>query len=146
MAFQYQHPQFYLAFIAVPAIAVLFWFLIKWKKKAAARIGDQRLVGELTASHSRFLFFLKFVFILISVSALLMAMINPQLPGKMEKVERKGVDVMIALDVSNSMLAEDIKPNRLEKAKQVVMQMMGSLEQDRVGLVLFAGRAYMQMP
>ena len=146
MAFQYQHPQFYLAFVVVPAIAVLFWFLIKWKKKAAARIGDERLVGELTASHSRFLFFVKFVFILISVSALLMAMINPQLPGKMDKVERKGVDVMIALDVSNSMLAEDIKPNRLEKAKQVVMQMMGSLEEDRVGLVLFAGRAYMQMP
>jgi Ca-activated chloride channel family protein len=64
----------------------------------------------------------------------------------MDKVERKGVDVMIALDVSNSMLAEDIKPNRLEKAKQLVNRLMGFLENDRVGLVLFAGRAYMQMP
>jgi Ca-activated chloride channel family protein len=64
----------------------------------------------------------------------------------MDKVERKGVDVMIALDVSNSMLAEDIKPNRLEKAKQLVNKLMDELQNDRVGLVVFAGRAYMQMP
>jgi Ca-activated chloride channel family protein len=82
----------------------------------------------------------------LGFAAVVIAIINPQRPGSMDEVERKGVDVMIAMDVSNSMLAEDTKPNRLERAKQLVNRLMVQLEDDRVGLVLFAGRAYMQMP
>lgn len=77
---------------------------------------------------------------------LLFALANPQIGSKLEKVEREGVDLMIALDVSNSMLAEDIKPNRLEQAKRAITKLVDNLQGDRIGIVVFAGRAYTQLP
>lgn len=146
MDLQFQHPEFFIALIAVPFVGLLFWYLLGWKKATAKKIGDEKLVGELTKSHSPLKFIIKFSLAILALVAVIIGIINPQRPGSMDKVERKGVDVMIALDVSNSMLAEDIKPNRLEKAKQLINRLMSDLEDDRVGLVLFAGRAYMQMP
>ncbi len=146
MNFQFQHPEFFTALFLVPLMALLFWYVIRRKKDTVKKIGDTRLVKELIGSYSPLKFFLKFILLSLSLVAIIIAIINPQLPGKMDKVERKGVDVLIAMDVSNSMLAEDIRPNRLERAKQLVYQLMSRLENDRVGLVLFAGRAYMQMP
>jgi Ca-activated chloride channel family protein len=146
MDMQYQHPEFFLALIVVPLAALLFWYVMRWKKSTIKKIGDPRLVIELVKGYSPAKFLIKFVLVILSLAAIVVAIVNPQRPGSMDKVERKGVDVMIALDVSNSMLAEDIKPNRLEKAKQLVTRLMSELENDRVGLVLFAGRAYMQMP
>jgi Ca-activated chloride channel family protein len=86
------------------------------------------------------------VLVVLSVAVIVLGAANLQKPGEMEKINRKGVDVMIALDVSKSMLAEDIQPNRLERAKQLVNRLMDKMENDRIGLVLFAGRAYIQMP
>jgi Ca-activated chloride channel family protein len=146
MDLQFQHPEFFIALLAVPFVGLLFWYLLLWKKSTAKKIGDEKLVGELTKNHSPLKFIIKFSLAAIALIAIIIAIINPQRPGSMDKVERKGVDVMIALDVSNSMLAEDIKPNRLEKAKQLINRLMSDLRDDRVGLVLFAGRAYMQMP
>jgi Ca-activated chloride channel homolog len=146
MNLQFQHPEFILAFLALPFIGLLFWYVLQWKLSIAKKIGDEKLVNELTKVHSPTKYLAKFVLAALALIALIAALINPQSAGEMDKVERKGVDVMIALDVSNSMLAEDIKPNRLERAKQLVNRLMVQLENDRVGLVLFAGRAYMQMP
>jgi Ca-activated chloride channel family protein len=146
MNLQFQHPEFILAFLALPFIGLLFWYVLQWKLSVAKKIGDEKLVNELTRDHSPTKYLAKFVLAALALIALIAALINPQRAGEMDKVERKGVDVMIALDVSNSMLAEDIKPNRLERAKQLVNRLMMQLENDRVGLVLFAGRAYMQMP
>jgi Ca-activated chloride channel homolog len=146
MGLQFQHPEFFITLLAIPFVGLLFWYLIRWKKSTTKKIGDPRLVNELTKSHSPFKFLLKFIIAALALTAIIIAIINPQFPGKMDKVERKGVDVMIALDVSNSMLAEDIKPNRLEKAKELIGYLMNDLQNDRVGLILFAGRAYMQMP
>jgi Ca-activated chloride channel family protein len=146
MNLQFQHPEFILAFLALPFIGLLFWYVLQWKLSVAKKIGDEKLVNELTRDHSPTKYLAKFVLAALALIALIAALINPQRAGEMDKVERKGVDVMIALDVSNSMLAEDIKPNRLERAKQLVNRLMVQLENDRVGLVLFAGRAYMQMP
>lgn len=146
MNLQYQHPEFILALLALPFTALLFWYVLQWKKSVSKKIGDDRLVKELTTAHSPSKYLVKYILAAVGFAAVVFAIINPQLPGKMDNVERKGVDVMIAMDVSNSMLAEDIKPNRLEKAKQLVNRLMLQLENDRVGLVLFAGRAYMQMP
>lgn len=146
MGFQYQHPEFILGLMAVPFLVLLFWYVIRWKKTVTTKIGDEKLVKELSANHSSFNYVLKFGLGMVAVAAIIIAMVNPVRPGRMDKVERKGVDVMIALDVSNSMLAEDIKPSRLEKAKQLVSSLISRLPDDRVGLVLFAGRAYMQMP
>ena len=146
MDIQYQHPELIMGLMALPFVGLLFWYVLRWKSSVTTKIGDERLVKELTRDHSPIKYILKFGFALLAFTAVIVAMVNPIRSGSMDKVERKGVDVMIALDVSNSMLAEDIKPNRLEKAKQLVNKLIGQLSDDRVGLVLFAGRAYMQMP
>jgi len=146
MDIQYQHPDLIMGLMALPFVGLLFWYVLKWKSSVTIKIGDERLVKELTRDHSPVRYILKFGFAMLAFTAVIVAMINPMRAGKMEKVERKGVDVMIALDVSNSMLAQDIKPNRLEKAKQFVNRLIAQLPDDRIGLVVFAGRAYMQMP
>ena len=146
MDIQYQHPELIMGLMALPFIGLLFWYVLRWKNSVTSKIGDERLVKELTRNHSPIKYILKFGFALLAFTSVIVALVNPISAGNMDKVERKGVDVMIALDVSNSMLAEDIKPNRLEKAKQLVNRLIGQLSNDRVGLVLFAGRAYMQMP
>jgi Ca-activated chloride channel family protein len=146
MDIQYQHPELIMGLMALPFVGLLFWYVLKWKSTVTTKIGDERLVKELTRDHSPQRYILKFGFAMLAFAAVIIAMVNPMRAGRMDKVERKGVDVMIALDVSNSMLAEDIKPNRLEKAKQLVNRLIAQLPDDRIGLVLFAGRAYMQMP
>ena len=110
------------------------------------KIGDPALVNALVKDYSPAKFAIKFILILIAFASVVVASANLQKPGVTDRVSRKGVDVVVALDVSNSMLAEDIKPNRLERAKQLVTKLMDRMENDRIGLVLFAGRAYLQMP
>ena len=144
--YRFQHIEFLIGLALIPVLLVLFLFLVNWKKSRAKLIGDPRLVKDLTKGFSSVKFGLKFALAIIALAALVIAIANLQKPGAMENVSRKGVDVMIALDVSKSMLAEDVKPNRLEKAKQLVNKLMEHLQNDRVGLILFAGRAYVQMP
>lgn len=104
------------------------------------------MVQALIVNYSPTNFLFKFLFFSLALAAIIAASANLQKPGAMDNVQRKGVDVVIAIDVSKSMLAEDIKPNRLERARQLVYKLMEQLSNDRVGLVLFAGRAYLQMP
>ena len=139
MDIQYQHPELIVGLMALPFVALLFWYVLKWKQTVTTKIGEERLVKELTKGHSVARYNIKFAVALIAFSVIVLAMMTPIRAGNMDKVERKGVDVMIALDVSNSMLAEDIKPNRLEKAKQLANKLINQLPDDRVGLVLFAG-------
>ena len=146
MDFHFEHIEYLIALAAIPLPAVLFWLVIYWKKRTATRIGDQQLVHALTSNYSPANFLLKFLFAAVALALIITGFANLQRPGVMDKVNRKGVDVVIAMDVSKSMLAEDIKPNRLERARQVVYNLMAKLPDDRIGLVLFAGRAYMQMP
>jgi Ca-activated chloride channel family protein len=104
------------------------------------------LVNELIGSYSAKNFLIKFVLASLALALIIVGIANLQRPGAMENVNRKGVDIALAMDVSKSMMAEDIKPNRLERARQVVYKLMDRLPDDRIALVLFAGRAYMQMP
>lgn len=143
---QFQHIEFLIGLVLVPVLLVLFFLLLRWKKEKVKKIGDERLVKELIKSFSPLKFTLRFVLFLLAFALVIIGAANLQKPGGMEKINRKGVDVMIAMDVSKSMLAQDIKPNRLERAKQLVNKLMEKMENDRIGLVLFAGRAYMQMP
>ncbi|HUR10974.1 MAG TPA: VWA domain-containing protein [Flavitalea sp.] len=139
--------EIYLTALAVlPLLLLLFLTVIGWKRRVIKEIGDKRLVHQLTSGHSPVAFLLKFFLICLSLASIILGIANLQKPGVMDKVGRKGLDVMIAMDVSKSMLAEDIAPNRLERAKQVIMKLIEKLPDDRVGLILFAGRAYMQMP
>ena len=144
--FHFQHNEYLLFLLIVPVLILLFTMVLRWKKAAADKIGDHRLVQALMRGYSPVRFLVKFVLALVAVIAVVFGAANLQKPGAMDPVARKGVDVVIALDVSKSMLAQDSKPNRLEVSRQFVYRLIDELQNDRVGLVLFAGRAYLQMP
>lgn len=132
--------------LVIPVGAFLFYLLLRWKRKTRAKIGDARLIDQLTAFFSPGRFMWKSVLMALALGFIALAAANPQMRGKAAPQNRKGLDVMILLDVSKSMLAQDIKPNRLERAKQLVNILLDELGDNRIGLVWFAGRAYMQMP
>lgn len=143
---RFQHMEYLIGLAAIVPLVFLFLWVIRWKKRSLKKIGDESLVKALIQNFSSQHFLIKFLLGTVALAAIIIAAANLQRPGAMDKVQRKGVDVMIAIDVSKSMLAEDIKPNRLERARQLSYKLMERLPDDRVGLVLFAGRAYMQMP
>lgn len=146
MEFRFQHIEYLIGLAAIPLVIALFWWVLRWKKKTTKKIGDEKLVQQLTNTYSPKNFLFKFLLLAVSLAAIIAGAANLQRPGAMEQVQRKGVDIVIAMDVSKSMLADDIKPNRLERARQMVYKLMDKLPDDRIALVLFAGRAYMQMP
>jgi Ca-activated chloride channel family protein len=144
--FRIEHIEYLNGLAALPLLLFLLWLLLNWKKKTVSRIGDPWLVSQLIGNFSSARFLIKAGLALVAFFAIVLAAANPQKPGSMENVQRKGVDVMLVLDVSRSMLARDIKPTRLERAKQFLLRLVDQLPNDRIGLVLFAGRAYLQMP
>lgn len=127
-------------------MTLLFLVLLQWKKKITKRIGDERLVKGLTRDFSPLLFTLKFITVLLAFGLGVVAVMNPRKPGASEATNRKGIDIAIAMDVSKSMLATDLAPNRLERAKQFIIKLMNEMPDDRIALILFAGKAYLQMP
>jgi Ca-activated chloride channel family protein len=143
---QFQYPQLLWALGAIPLFFLIYIINVYWRRKRIKRIGDPALVKELYKNHSRVKSFIKFFLIILAFACGCIAIANPRKPDFNTAEARKGIDIMVALDVSNSMLADDIKPNRLAIAKRFIYQLMKSLENDRVGLVLFAGNAYVQMP
>ena len=143
---KFQHPENFIGLLLIPLIIFLFYRLISWKKKQGARIGDPTLVKQLVKSFSARNFALKFILICVAVFFLVAGLPNLRAKGSAENISRQGVDVMIMLDVSKSMLAQDVKPSRLDKAKQLLYRLTDRLQNDRIGLILFAGRSYMQMP
>ncbi|HEY4109795.1 VWA domain-containing protein [Puia sp.] len=144
--FRLEHSDYLIGLGALPLLGAAFYFLISWKKKTAAGMGDPALVQQLIGNFSPWRFGIKVTVAFLAFLIIVLAATNPQRPGAMENVQRKGVDVMLVLDVSKSMLARDIKPSRLEKAKQLLLLLTDKLDNDRIGLILFAGRSYLQMP
>jgi Ca-activated chloride channel family protein len=142
----FEHLEYLIALLVIPGLIFLFNLLIRWKEKVSGRIGDPLLVKQLVKSFSARKFLVKFVLMLVVVFLLITGMANLRARGAAENITRQGVDVMIVLDVSKSMLATDVKPSRLDKAKQLLYRLVDKLQNDRLGLILFAGRAYMQMP
>jgi len=143
---KWQHIEYLFGLCALPLLGLLLYTLLRWKKKTRAKIGDPALVGQLVKNYSPLRFGIKAGLALAALAAVLLGAANFQRPGAMQNVSRRGVDVMLVLDVSKSMLARDIKPSRLERAKQLLTRLTDRLENDRIGVVLFAGRAYLQMP
>jgi Ca-activated chloride channel family protein len=144
--FRFQYIEFLYVLIAIPFMVLFYFLLIRWKKNAMKKIGDPPLVKQLIQGFSSKLFLTKFFLILLGFSLCAFAVADLVKPIGTQKINRKGIDVMIALDVSKSMLANDIKPNRLERAKQLISKIIDKLGDDKVGIVVFAGRAYLQMP
>ena len=144
--FHFQHIEYLPGLALVVIFVLLFFSLLQWKKTVTRKMGDAGLIAQLTASFSQVKFVTRFVLLVLAFVAIVLGAANLQRKGNVENVSRAGVDVMLVLDVSRSMLAEDVKPSRLEKAKQLMSRLVDRLGSDRVGLVLFAGRAYLQMP
>ncbi len=132
--------------MAIPFFILLFLLLLRWKGKVVKRIGDKKLVNNLTNNFSSRLFTLKFIIAMLALAAGVVTIMNLRKPADADSILRKGIDVVITMDVSKSMLATDMQPNRLERAKQFVIKLMNAMPNDRIALVLFAGKAYMQMP
>jgi tetratricopeptide (TPR) repeat protein len=135
-----------LALFAIPIFFLLYIFVLRWKRKTIKKIGDEKLVRQMIKNYSPKRFGLKFLCIVLAFAIVVFAVANLRTPLGAEKVSRNGIDVMIALDVSKSMLAQDIKPNRLDRAKQLLGKLIDKLGNDRIGIVVFAGKAYLQMP
>ena len=143
---KYEHIEFLNLLFMIPLLIISMIFYQKWKNKALKRFGDKKLVLKLTPYFSRTREQLKHIFIILIFIFIIIGLANPQIGTKTEEVKREGVDLMIAIDLSNSMMAEDIKPNRLERSKQAISRLIDKLEGDRIGLIVFAGEAYVQLP
>ena len=144
--FQFQHIEYLTGLAAVPVMVILYVMIIRWKKKTIKKIGDPGLVQQLISDYSPAKFSFKFILFTLAFAIGVIALANPRMPAGTTTINRSGIDVMLTLDVSKSMLAQDIKPTRLERAKQILARLIDKLPDDRIGIVVFAGRAYLQMP
>lgn len=136
---------FYLLFI-IPVMIMLFVLLQIWKKRTRKKFADLSLLKRLTPNRSSFKSSLKLMFFLLGITFLTLGLVNPKIGTKLETVKREGVDIVFAVDVSKSMLAEDIAPNRLEKSKRLVSEIINQLASDRIGIIAYAGQAFPQLP
>jgi len=130
----------------IPVLLVLFLLHQLWKRRVQRRFADPKLLKDLAPDRSMFKPQIKLILLLMALTFLTMGLVNPKMGTKLETVKREGVDVVFAVDVSKSMLAEDIAPNRLEKAKRLVSEIINELASDRVGIIAYAGQAYPQLP
>jgi len=146
LSWQFQYKEFVWLFVAIAVLVLLFLSLLRWKRNTLKRIGDEKLVRLLINNFSSERFTVKFILQVAAFTLGILAVMNPRKPGDADNISRKGIDIAIALDVSKSMLATDLAPNRLERAKQLINKLIGAMPNDRVALVLFAGKAYLQMP
>ncbi len=135
----------YLLFI-LPLIVLVFLANLYWKRKKQREFGDLEMVKKLSPESSVFKPVLKLVVLLLAFLGLIIALVNPKIGTKMETVKREGIDIVFAMDVSKSMLAEDVAPNRLDKSKQIVSQIINQLGSDRIGIVAYAGSAFPVLP
>ena len=143
---RFAHPEYLNALYLLPVMIIIFWLLYKNKSRLLEKFADKELHNVVVSSYSNVKNFFKFGVIIIAFICLILAAANPQVGTKLQEVKQTGIDVFILLDVSRSMTAEDIKPNRLEKAKYQISNLIRKLQGDRIGLIIFAGKAYIQFP
>ena len=132
--------------VSIPVLAIGYWLYARRQRKQLEAFGDASLMEELMPNASRVRPAVKFSIVLVALSLLIVAAARPQFGTSERKEKRQGIDAIIALDISNSMLAEDVAPNRLDRAKQMLSKLMDNMVDDKVGLVVFAGDAFIQLP
>lgn len=130
----------------IPVLFLLFLMVQVWKRTKQREFANARMLKKLAPEKSKFKASLKLMLFLLGIAFLVLALVNPKIGTKLETVKREGVDIVFAVDVSKSMLAEDIAPNRLEKAKRLVSQIINQLASDRIGIIAYAGQAFPQLP
>lgn len=144
--FRFANPEYLYLLLLLPALAALFVINEFRRRRSLKKLGDSILIGRLMPEMSGVRPVVKIIFLLTGISAVIIMLARPQFGSKLEEVKKQGVEVIIVLDVSNSMLAEDIQPDRLTRAKQAISRLVDNLENDKIGLIVFAGDAYTQIP
>lgn len=144
--FRFANPDFLYLLFLLPVVVVFYMYTILQKRKAIRKYGNPALLSELMPEVSYKRQHLKFWLLLAAMTMVIFIIAGPQFGSKLETVKRQGVEIMVCLDVSNSMLAEDVAPNRLDKSKQMLSRLTDGLTNDKVGLIVFAGDAFTQIP
>ena len=144
--FRFEEPSYLYLLLLIPLLAVGYLLANIRKKRAIRQFGDPQLMARLMPDVSSFRPHVKMVLLLFAVGLMSVLLARPQFGSKLETVKRKGVEVIIALDISNSMLAQDVQPSRLVKAKRLIAQLVDKMENDKVGMIVFAGDAFTQLP
>ena len=144
--FRFASPQYLYLLLVLVALAAIHYYIIYKKKRQVKRFGDPELTKQLFLGVSRWRPEVKFWITMLALASFIVALARPQFGTRLDPRERMGIEAIIALDVSNSMLAEDVKPNRLEKAKMMVSNMVDGMKDDKIGLIVFAGQAFVQLP
>lgn len=144
--FRFESPQYLYLLLVLVALAAIHYYIIYKKKQQVKRFGDPELTRQLFLGVSRWRPEVKFWITMLALASFIVALARPQFGTRLDTRERTGIEAIIALDVSNSMLAEDVKPNRLEKAKMMVSNMVDGMRDDKIGLIVFAGQAFVQLP
>jgi len=144
--FHIANPEYLFALVIIPILILMFIFTQRKKKKSLDQFGDYHVISNLMPLVSKRRPVIKFSIVLTALALVIFAIARPQFGAKLREVKTEGVEIMIALDVSNSMLAEDIKPNRLDAAKRSIGKMLDNLKNDKIGLIVFAGEAFVQVP
>ena len=144
--FRFEEPAYLYLLLLLPVLALLYWYSNYRRRRAIRKFGDPELMAMLMPDVSKYRPNVKFGIIWLVVALFSLLLARPQFGSKLETVKRQGVEVMIALDISNSMLAQDVQPSRLAKAKRLVAQLVDKMENDKVGMIVFAGDAFTQLP
>ena len=145
-SFRFAHPEYFYLLLVIPVFTLFFIFSRINRRRSLRLFGDNALISQLMPSVSTSRPIIKFIIWLIARGFIITGLAQPQFGSKLLTSKRKGVELIIALDVSNSMMAEDIKPNRLERAKRAIAKLTERLRDDKLGLIVFAGQAYVQLP
>ena len=144
--YQIEEPKYFYLMFAVGVLLLMYLLVVFWKRKKQKQFADLRLLDQLSPERSSFKPALKVIMVALGLTLLVIALVNPKMGTQLKTVKRQGVDIVFAIDVSKSMLSEDIAPNRLEKSKQIVSRIIEELGSDRVGIIIYAGNAYPLLP
>ncbi|MDR0955240.1 MAG: VWA domain-containing protein [Rikenellaceae bacterium] len=144
--FRFGTPDAFWLLLLVPGLVAAYWGYVRARRRRLARFGNPETIAQLMPEASPRRIRRKFTLILLAVVAVVVALARPQFGSKLKEVSSRGVEIMIAVDVSNSMLAEDFQPSRLERTKLAIDRLIEQLREDRIGLIVFAGDAYVQLP
>lgn len=143
---RFERPEALYLLLLIPLLILIFALSVHFRKRTMKRFAALPMFQILTPLYSITRHWIKFILVLSAYAMIIIAIANPQTGARMEEVKREGIDLFIAIDVSNSMLAEDIQPGRLERSKQAMSRLVDKLSGDRIGIIVFAGKAYIQLP
>ena len=144
--FRFDHPLYLWLLLLIPILAIIYLAWVRKRKKRMLKFGDFNLLRQLSPSYSKYRPFVKFLLMELTLAMMIIMLARPQMGTKVSTDKRKGIEAIIAMDISNSMLAEDVAPSRLEKSKMMVENLVNNFTEDRIGLIVFAGDAYVQLP